>query len=339
MNFPMKREFEEFNSENKDQDNSFSDANSETSDVENNPSDEGASTALDYTENTLSLHPVADFIKKEFLPELDFANPFRNQNLSFKDGFQNARSPFLLPTQLYKSFLATLGKRRRNVADCYSLYSRNMLFSNSFLETSDDENNTDRISNSPDEKAGASSAFVWSGGGVTGGGGQEQAPAQPAAVPTGTSGGGGAQGLVHWMSVMAEHMGGGHHDPSHYALPPWNNGGVDHCQQKDSLDYAAWSRPRGTMTIKQGYEAKMSTGDGTVGGHQKADDRIGHHQSMSQMLYGAGLGPGSSSSSPVGGTNTSGLLVVPQPLGKGPSKLQPLHTHARKYHCKMCPQV
>ncbi|XP_026486728.1 zinc finger protein rotund-like isoform X1 [Vanessa tameamea] len=195
----------------------------------------------------------------------------------------------------------------------------------------------------PIKKAGASSAFVWSGGGVTGGGGQEQAVAQPAAVPTGTSGGGGAQGLVHWMSVMAEHMGGGHHDPSHYALPPWNNGGVDHCQQKDGLDYAAWSRPRGAMTIKQGYEAKMSTGDGTVGGHQKADDRLGHHQSMSQMLYGAGLGPGrsgSSSSSPVGGTNTgSGLLVVPQPLGKGPTKLQPLHTHARKYHCKMCPQV
>ncbi|XP_061724479.1 zinc finger protein rotund-like isoform X4 [Cydia pomonella] len=190
----------------------------------------------------------------------------------------------------------------------------------------------------PPIKAGASSAFVWSGGG-----GQEQAAPQPAAVPTGTSGGGGAQGLVHWMSVMAEHMGGGHHDPSHYALPPWNNGGVDHCQQKDGLEYAAWSRPRGVMAIKQGYEAKMSTGDGTVGGHQKADDRLGHHQSMSQMLYGAGLGPGrsgSSSSSPVGGTNTgSGLLVVPQPLGKGPAKLQPLHAHARKYHCKMCPQV
>ncbi|CAH4032760.1 unnamed protein product [Pieris brassicae] len=85
----------------------------------------------------------------------------------------------------------------------------------------------------------------------------------------------------------------------------------------------------------------MTTGDGTV--HQKTDDRLGHHQSMSQMLYGTGLGPGrsgSSSSSPVGGTNTgSGLLVVPQPLGKGPTKLQPLHAHARKYHCKMCPQV
>nr|XP_034836854.1 uncharacterized protein LOC117993211 [Maniola hyperantus] len=227
MNYPMKREFEDFsNEESKERNDNFSDANSEASDVENNPNDE-VNTALDYSENALTLNPVADFIKKEFLPDLDFANPFRNQSLAFKDGFQN-RSPFLLPTQLYKSFLATLGKRRRNMADCYSLYSRNMLFSNGFsLDTSDDENNLDRISNSPDEKAGASSAFVWSGGGVGGGGGQEQAAAQPAAVPSGTSGGGGAQGLVHWMSVMAEHMGGGHHDPSHYALPPWNNGGVD----------------------------------------------------------------------------------------------------------------
>ncbi|CAK1546654.1 unnamed protein product [Leptosia nina] len=84
----------------------------------------------------------------------------------------------------------------------------------------------------------------------------------------------------------------------------------------------------------------MTTGDGTM--HQKTDERLGHHQSMSQMLYGTSLGPGrsgSSSSSPVGGANTgSGLLVVPQPLGKGPTKLQPLHAHARKYHCKMCPQ-
>ncbi|XP_050671878.1 zinc finger protein rotund isoform X3 [Leptidea sinapis] len=162
----------------------------------------------------------------------------------------------------------------------------------------------------PIKKAGASSAFVWTGGGVSGGG-QEQATAQQNTVTSGASGGG-AQGLVHWMSVMAEHMGGGH-DPSHYPLPPWNNSGV---------------------------EAKMNTGDGSI--HQKTDDRLGHHQSMSQMLYGTGLGPGrsgSSSSSPVGATNTaSGLLVVPQPLGK-PTKLQPMHAHARKYHCKMCPQV
>ncbi|KAL4712569.1 hypothetical protein ACJJTC_007585 [Scirpophaga incertulas] len=232
MNLQMKREFEEYNVEGNDSkmdqndSNNSSDANSEISDVENNgPNDEG-NTALDYSENALALQPVADFIKKEFLPEFDFSNPFRNQNMTFKDGFHN-RTPFLLPTQLYKSFLASLGKRRRNVADCYSLYPRNMLFPNSFsLEPSDDDNNADRISDSPDEKAGASSAFVWSGGGVAGGG-QEQPTAQPAAVPTGTSGGGGAQGLVHWMSVMAEHMGGGHHDPSHYALPPWNNSGVD----------------------------------------------------------------------------------------------------------------
>ncbi|KAJ2939464.1 hypothetical protein O0L34_g10895 [Tuta absoluta] len=236
MNLQMKREFDEFNVEENDNkidqnDSNLSSDNSEISDLENNgPNDETNipnTTALDYTENTLSLHPVADFIKKEFLPDFDFTNPFRNQNFNFKDGFQN-HSPFLLPTQLYKSFLASLEKRRRNMADCYSLYPRNMLFSNGLgLEASDDETNGDRVTDSPDEKAGASSAFVWSGGGVTGGGGQEQAAAQPAAVPTGTSGGGGAQGLVHWMSVMAEHMGGGHHDPSHYALPPWNNGGVD----------------------------------------------------------------------------------------------------------------
>ncbi|CAB3242656.1 unnamed protein product [Arctia plantaginis] len=230
INLQMKREFDEFTTDENKMDqvdcNNSSDGNSESSDLENNGPNEDTTTALDYTENALSMNPVADFIKKEFLPDLDFSNPFRNQSLGFKNGFQNA--PFLLPTQLYKSFLASLGKRRRNMTDCYSLYSRNMLFSNGFgLEASDDEANADRVTDSPDEKAGASSAFVWSGGGVTGGGGQDQAAAQPAAVPTGTSGGGGAQGLVHWMSVMAEHMGGGHHDPSHYALPPWNNGGVD----------------------------------------------------------------------------------------------------------------
>lgn len=153
--FPMKREFEEFNPEdNKDQnDNSaFSDANSESSDLENSPNDESTNMALDYSENTLSMHPVANLIKKEFLPDLDFTNPFRNQNFPFKDGFQSTRSPFLLPTQLYKSFLATLGKRRRNVTDCYSLYARNMLYTNNFgLETSDDENNADRMTESPDE--------------------------------------------------------------------------------------------------------------------------------------------------------------------------------------------
>lgn len=138
----LKREFPEFNSDeaqNKDQhDSNSSEGNSESSDLENNGPNEEA-TPLDYTGNALALHPVADLIKKEFLPEFDF-NPFRNQNLAFKDGLQN-RSPFLLPTQLYKTFLANLGKRRRSIADCYSLYPRNMFLANGLgLEASDDEN-------------------------------------------------------------------------------------------------------------------------------------------------------------------------------------------------------
>lgn len=154
MNLQMKREFEEFNGDANDSkidqnDNNSSDAHSETSDLENNgPGEETA--ALDYTENALTLNPVADFIKKEFLPDFNFSNPFRNQTLSIKDGLQN-RSPFLLPTQLYKTFLASLGKRRRNISDCYSLYPRNMLFSNGFgTEVSDDENG-DRTTDSPNE--------------------------------------------------------------------------------------------------------------------------------------------------------------------------------------------
>lgn len=139
----MKREFEDFTEENetKNDSNNSSDVNSEASDVDNN--EEANNTALDYTDNTLNLYPMADLIKKEFLPEF-YSNPFRNQNLAFKD------SPFLLPTQLYKSFLENLGKRRRNVADCYSLYPRNMLFTHNFgPEASDDDG--DRATDSPEE--------------------------------------------------------------------------------------------------------------------------------------------------------------------------------------------
>lgn len=144
IDLQLKREFEETKMDNNESNNS-SDANSEMSDLENSP-DDNATTPLDYTDNALNLHPVADFIKKEFLPDFDFGNPFRNQM-----GFNQNRSPFLLPTQLYKSFLASLGKGRRNVADCYSLYPRNMLFSNGFrTETSDDEN-SGRNTDSPDE--------------------------------------------------------------------------------------------------------------------------------------------------------------------------------------------
>lgn len=170
MDLPLKRELVdngEFNNEdNLDNKNnepidsiSTSDGNSEASDLENSgPSSEGVANniALDYTENSLNLHPVAEFIKKEFLPDFDFGNNlFRNQNVGFKaDGFGNhARSPFLLPTQLYKNFLATLEKRKRNMADCYSLYPRNMLFTNNFApDVSDDELNGDRNTDSPNDE-------------------------------------------------------------------------------------------------------------------------------------------------------------------------------------------
>lgn len=150
---------EKIDEQNHDSNHSSSD-NSDASDLENNGSNtDGANDniALDYTETALGLHPVADFIKKEFLPDFDFSNNlFRTQNMGFKaDSFGNhTRSPFLLPTQLYKNFLATLGKRKRNtIADCYSLYPRNMLFSNNYgLDVSDDENNADRVTDSPDEE-------------------------------------------------------------------------------------------------------------------------------------------------------------------------------------------
>ncbi|KAK9721057.1 hypothetical protein QE152_g21729 [Popillia japonica] len=83
-------------------------------------------------------------------------------------------------------------------------------------------------------------AFGWEG-------------AQSGGSPSGPQGGGvgtqGAQGLVHWMSVMAEHM-----DPavSHYMS--WNQ---DQCGQHGKDDYPNWTR--NTMGInKQGYEAKMN---------------------------------------------------------------------------------
>lgn len=147
-NIPLKRELIETtdytDDNNKIIEQNESD-NSESSDLENNPTEE--SKAIDYSDH----HPV-DFIKKEFLLEFDFGNSlFRNQNLGFKNETFGNRSPFLLPTQLYKNFLASIGKRRRNVADCYSLYQRNMLFPNGLaVDTSDDENG-DRITDSPDE--------------------------------------------------------------------------------------------------------------------------------------------------------------------------------------------
>lgn len=145
---PMKRELIE-TTEYADDGSKITEQNesdiSESSDLENNPTEE--SKALDYSD-----HPPVDFIKKEFLLEFDFGNSlFRGQNIGFKNDSFGTRSPFLLPTQLYKNFLATLGKRRSSAAECFSLYQRNMLFPNGLgFDNSDDENG-DRNADSPDE--------------------------------------------------------------------------------------------------------------------------------------------------------------------------------------------
>ncbi|GBP12262.1 hypothetical protein EVAR_6429_1 [Eumeta japonica] len=283
MNVPMKREaessdFDDSGRVNEDKTINLSTdsvlSSDEVSDIEGgaHAGDSTNNLPLDYTENALSSLPVADLIKKEFIPEFDFGNSIFNQNMRFKtEDFRRNGTPFLLSSELYKNFLNNLGKRNSNnsLTDCYALYPRNILFSNGIgTEVSDDESNVVRDTDSPEEevvrklspsteteknvicpillyihkrianmvfevcrgmfqKAGASAAFVWSGGGA--GPPAQPAPqpadAHPAGVGVG-AGGGGAQGLVHWMSVMAEHMGGAHPDAP-YALPPWNNGAVD----------------------------------------------------------------------------------------------------------------
>ncbi|XP_066907854.1 zinc finger protein rotund-like isoform X1 [Halyomorpha halys] len=92
---------------------------------------------------------------------------------------------------------------------------------------------------------------VW---GESGGGG---------ATNSGRCGGGGAsgqqgQGLVHWMSVMAEHMNTvAAHDSPHYM---WN--GVEQCPPHGKDDYS-WTRQ---SMVKQGYEAKMNENQNNQGG-------------------------------------------------------------------------
>ncbi|XP_063709430.1 zinc finger protein rotund isoform X2 [Culicoides brevitarsis] len=171
-------------------------------------------------------------------------------------------------------------------------------------------------------------------------------------VPGGVQGQNPTQGLVHWMSaVMAEHMtSNSHHDPAvgmHYM---WN-GAVDQCgQHKDIDSYNGWPAPRNPMSMKQGYEAKMSSID-HHGNMQKGLIDDGHHLGQSQMpsasIYGAAnaLRSVSSSSNSPGGLHhhphggASALLVVPQPINASKMPNGMPNGTGRKYQCKMCPQV
>ncbi|XP_018319172.1 zinc finger protein rotund-like isoform X3 [Agrilus planipennis] len=158
-------------------------------------------------------------------------------------------------------------------------------------------------------------AFGWDSG-QTGG--------SPAGPQAGGVGGQGAQGLVHWMSVMAEHM-----DPAMSHYMSWNQ----ECAQHDKDGYPNWTRnPMGIN--KQGYEAKMSDSQNQM--HKGMED---HHIPGGPSIYASGRSTSSSSSPGVAGSSPA-LLVVPQPINATKmGGMQNGGPQPRKYQCKMCPQV
>nr|XP_053640605.1 zinc finger protein rotund-like isoform X1 [Cherax quadricarinatus] len=173
----------------------------------------------------------------------------------------------------------------------------------------------------------AEAALVWppggegshnKGAGVAGGVGGSSPPTSQQAAP---------QGLVHWMSVMAEHMNNPHHDAMHYM---WN-----------------------------GVESKMNV---TPDQHNSSSPmHKGHPNSLDERLDGRGLeiphnmapaslyarsnGSASSASPPT--VSTPSMLIVPQPINAakmpptppGIGQNPPNNGSARKYQCKMCPQL
>ncbi|KAK4877970.1 hypothetical protein RN001_010476 [Aquatica leii] len=158
-------------------------------------------------------------------------------------------------------------------------------------------------------------AFGWDG---------TQTGGNPAGPQGGGVGGQGAQGLVHWMSVMAEHM-----DPavSHYMS--WNQ---EQCGQHGKDDYPNWTRTSMGMN-KQGYESKMNENQ-----HHMQKGMEDHHMGT-PGLYTSGRSTSSSSSPGVAGSSPA-LLVVPQPINATKmGGMQNGGPQPRKYQCKMCPQV
>ncbi|XP_059474772.1 zinc finger protein rotund-like isoform X3 [Neocloeon triangulifer] len=183
------------------------------------------------------------------------------------------------------------------------------------------------FSTTPEEKA----AFVWSSpppasevssahsggkaGGVVAGG-----------TPPGAATPGSAQGLVHWMSVMAEHMNNPHSHDVHYM---WNNVEVSkRPYQSNKMAQQDWNRAPSKYII----EAKMSSADQQNSMQKGSSLDDGHHQQGAAMYGGAGATPRSTSST------SSSPPIAGAPGGTAlPSQLQGAVTNGRKYSCKMCP--
>ncbi|XP_066148751.1 zinc finger protein rotund-like isoform X6 [Euwallacea fornicatus] len=161
-----------------------------------------------------------------------------------------------------------------------------------------------------------SKAFGWD---------TSQTGGNPPGPQGGGMGGQGAQGLVHWMSVMAEHM-----DPAMSHYMGWNQ----ECGQHGKDDYPNWTRNSMGMG-KQGYESKMNEHNQM----QKVYAGMEDHMTSTPGLYTSGRSTSSSSSPGVPGSSPA-LLVVPQPINATKmGGMQNGGVQPRKYQCKMCPQV
>ncbi|XP_039291425.1 zinc finger protein rotund isoform X3 [Nilaparvata lugens] len=222
--------------------------------------------------------------------------------------------------------------------------------------------------NAFEEKA----ALVWGEGGAQHGGATGGSAGVKSGGPGGQGGGGqgqGGAGLVHWMSVMAEHMNTvsgtapHHHDAAavHYM---WN-GAVDQCGAHGKDVEYSWTRQ---SMAKQEYESKMNSVDqqNSQGLHKEegSDRWFGRHfwkgpwkPSYSTggvddgrmegvvpggggigAVYGGGRSHSSSSSS-ASPPHGQAMLVVPHPLTntKDQHHVVTQNGSGRKYQCKMCP--
>ncbi|XP_066257569.1 zinc finger protein rotund-like isoform X1 [Euwallacea similis] len=216
-----------------------------------------------------------------------------NEIMNKLDSYNN--NQLLLPTQFYKTLLAKAVMATSNGDDKNNVY-KNMFFGK------------DRDF---DQKA-----FGWD---------TSQTGGNPPGPQGGGMGGQGAQGLVHWMSVMAEHM-----DPAMSHYMGWNQ----ECGQHGKDDYPNWTRNSMGMG-KQGYESKMNEHNQM----QKVYAGMEDHMTSTPGLYTSGRSTSSSSSPGVPGSSPA-LLVVPQPINATKmGGMQNGGVQPRKYQCKMCPQV
>ncbi|CAG0889547.1 unnamed protein product [Darwinula stevensoni] len=180
----------------------------------------------------------------------------------------------------------------------------------------------------------------------------------PSAGPGGGGGGGGggAGGLVHWMSVMAEHVHASPHHDVHYmwngvetkmSSPEHHNPSIHKCCHRTVTEHEDLAREnlfRPQPSVDQTRRVLESPIDRPTAGSNSVSEE---GTSLPHSLYPGGHGgrpPSSGSSSsppaPSSSASASGAVVVPQPIKGGSTGGGPPTANGtgRKYQCKMCPQ-